>query len=329
MADDVSVHVAACVIAGCLSLSGCVQSGRLWSLAGAGDAELSDLRVSEGIATIADGSEFSIYDEVFSAAGPVENDGVLDLLDSVAIFPYGLTCNGALLFDPSTITVSTLTVGPGGVLTETGGPGDRFIITEDFINQSTLNEAWKTDNTIFQFNGGFHDATDPQTVEAAGADVGKLSGGWTDNFVLGVLQVGPSGTYLRLVDDYGNSAACLGAALCEIGAGEALYVRDLILEAGVTLDLNGLDLYVENSVTDFGAIVLNGTIHTGAMPLPGDVDGDTRLTAADVLLARRHVMGQAILGSPQIARGDVYPVPAGDGLITLSDVLLIESWLLP
>jgi len=272
--------------------------------------------------------ELRLVDSYISVAAPVQNDGVIELLDSIAVFSGGLAINGALLFDPSTITISTLTVSPGGVLAETGDPGDRFIITEDFVNQSIRNEDWKTENTVFQFNGGYHDSTDPQTVEVAGADVGRLSGGWTYNFVLGTLHVGPSSTYVRLVDDYDNSSPCLGAGLCEQSATEALYVGDLLLESGTTLDLNGLALYVLNSVTDLGATILNGTVVIGAVPLPGDVDGDTRLTAADVALARRHVLGETVLGSAQTARGDVYPAPVGDGTVTLSDLLLIQRFLL-
>ena len=153
--------------------------------------------------------------------GLAVNNGRMEILYANVIFEDGLVNNNILLFDPSTITVSTLIVGTNGYLAETGDPGDRFIITEDFINQSTRNQDWVTDNTIFQFNGGFHDINDPQTLEAAAADMGNFTDAWLNNFVLGTLEIGTSNTYLKLLDDYDNSANCLNG-LCEIGGSEAL-----------------------------------------------------------------------------------------------------------
>jgi hypothetical protein len=257
--------------------------------------------------------------------GPAVNNGRIEALHSQLIFEDGLVNNSALLFDPSTITVSTMTIGPNGYLAETGDPGDRFIITEDFINQSTRNLDWKSDNTIFQFNGGARNISNPQTLEAAGIDVGNFTSGWENNFVFGTLEIGTSDTYLILLDDYNNSANCLNG-LCENNSGEAVYVNDLILESGATLDLSGLNMYVRNTYLNNGGTVLNGTVTVGELPvIPGDINANGRLDPADILLAEQHVLGILVLDLAQITRGDVYPAGTGDGAVTASDLLLITS----
>ncbi len=258
------------------------------------------------------------------------NHGVIDILYSDVVFENGLTNYGALLFDPSTITISTLIVGPNGYLAETGDPGDRFIITEDLINQSTQNILWNTPNTIFQFNGGFHDATNPQSLEAAAADIGNIQTGWSNNFVLGTLEVGTSATYVKLLDNHNNSATSLGG-FPEIGSNEALYVNNLILRAGVTLDLNNLSLYVRNTFTDSGATILNGAILFSSEH-DGDINEDGNVNIADALLATQFVLGLATPTAAQLLHGDVGPIVAGsqipDGKITAIDINLIDRKIL-
>lgn len=250
---------------------------------------------------------------------PAVNHGRLEILHADISFSGGLSNYGALLFDPSTITVSTLNVGPNGYLAESGDPGDRFIITEDFINQSTRNTDWFTDNTFFQFNGGSRNAGNPQTLEASATDLGRFTAGWQNNFVLGTLEIGTSDTYVQLLDSYNNSADCLNG-LCQVNSGEAIYVNDLVLEAGTMLDLSGLNLYVRNTFTNNGGTVINGSITIGELPvIAGDINGDGILGSADLLLAIRHVMGLTTLDLAQVSRGDVYPSGAGDGQVTVQD----------
>ena len=217
------------------------------------------------------GGHFLVRNDQTLITGLTTNDGTIETLNGDVIFEGGLINNGALLFDPSTITLTTLEVGVDGYLAETGPPGDRFVIQEDFMVASDENLLWDTDNTIFQFNGGIRDAVNPQTLEVTGIDIGVVGAGWADNFMLGTLQVGTSDTYVQLVDDSNNSDTCF-SGYCEIWSDEALYVGNLILEAGATLDLAGYNLYVLNDFFDNGGTVLNGTVTVAsAVPLPAAV----------------------------------------------------------
>ncbi|MEE9343853.1 MAG: LamG-like jellyroll fold domain-containing protein [Gammaproteobacteria bacterium] len=67
-----------------------------------------------------------------------------------------------------------------------------------------------------------------------------------------------------------------------------------------------------------GVITLN--VSTGAN---GDVTGDGQVDAGDLVLVQRHIMGLTTLGVNEVARGDLFPPVSGDGLITVSDQLLI------
>jgi hypothetical protein len=59
----------------------------------------------------------------------------------------------------------------------------------------------------------------------------------------------------------------------------------------------------------------------------GDIDGNGVIDVADTLLLQQYLGGSRSLDSLQIARGDLYPVNAGDGQLTLSDLLLLEKLL--
>jgi hypothetical protein len=109
-----------------------------------------------------------------------------------------------------------------------------------------------------QYGGGFGFVTlsgtgtvgTPQQFEAMSADLGAVQAGWTKNFAYGTLSLAGS-TYVKLVD-LSNNASRAGA--------EAVYVKNLVMPSGTTLDLNGLHLYVRTS--KISGTVVGGTITT-------------------------------------------------------------------
>jgi hypothetical protein len=85
---------------------------------------------------------------------------------------------------------------------------------------------------LINFNGS-GTAAAPQTLEVMSQDLGNVAAGFTNNFAYYGLSLSNS-TYVRLVDNSHNSQG---------GAAEALYVDNLNVPGGSTLDLNGLHLY--------------------------------------------------------------------------------------
>jgi len=104
-------------------------------------------------------------------------------------------------------------------------------------------------NLHLVYDGGTGEV-DP--FEVAGEDMGPVPPGWENNYALWGLTVGDNAV-LHLVDDVNNDGRG-GAG----GDNEALYVGALTLQAGSTLDLNGLHLYYQ-TFDDFGGTILNGT----------------------------------------------------------------------
>jgi RHS repeat-associated protein len=90
----------------------------------------------------------------------------------------------------------------------------------------------------------------PQLLEVMGRDFGEDPSlqGFTRNFVYGTLALA-NNTYVRLVDQSDNATG--------IGA-EALYTNILLVPAGTTLDLNGLNLYARGVVNQ--GTIIGGTL---------------------------------------------------------------------
>jgi hypothetical protein len=143
----------------------------------------------------------------------------------------------------------SFTIGTRGEFFAT--PGVTIHVTgSDFSNQSM--DTAKVDLsglTMLYSNNSQID-----TFEVAGKDLGPVMAGFTDNFVLGTLELSPGN--LKLVDDSDNIPSYI----------EALYVYNLIVGNNTTLDLNDLHLYCLNLTATGEYSFLNGAPQV--VPLP-------------------------------------------------------------
>ncbi|MFB3892103.1 MAG: PEP-CTERM sorting domain-containing protein [Phycisphaerae bacterium] len=157
-------------------------------------------------------------------------------------------------------STGTITAVPGAVVHMTGAT---------FENQSTT-PASQADllNLTMIFEGG---PAVVDTFEVSGRDFGATASGFTLNFALGTLQLGGTAVgNVRLVDATDNQPGWVGR--------ESLYVSNLVLGSGSSLDLNGINLYYGSFVDNGGTVTLNGGALT-AVPEPSTVG----LLAASVL----------------------------------------------
>jgi RHS repeat-associated protein len=157
----------------------------------------------------------------------------------------GFTNLGALeAVNNGGVVVSTsLTLNDPGFLSDSQGA---ILASGNLLGNTRDSDLYQPAGTL-QFDGTGTPAS-PQLFEAMGQDLGPTTAGFTNNFACGTLSLAP-GSYVQLVDQSQNSA----------GAGnEAVYVNSLIVPAGSTLDLNGLNLYAR-------AVQIAGTIVGGTV----------------------------------------------------------------
>ncbi len=144
---------------------------------------------------------------------------------------------------------SSLTAVPGAAIHMTGA---------EFVNESTDSAALAgLKNLKLIFEGGTPD-TDP--FEVAGKDKGGTWEAFHDNFTHGTVQLGAGDVgHVQLVDDYDNQSDTQAV-------GEALYVRNLTVGPGSSLNLNGLDVYCL-SFTNNGSVIEDGGSITEVPPI--------------------------------------------------------------
>ena len=159
--------------------------------------------------------------------GKFVNRGTFKTTDTTVTFHGSYTEMGSYVSDPSVNFFTDLIIGPGG--THTGGVGDKFIVSGNFLNGSLQKNTWATGSAELYFSGG----AAPHSVSLASADVGPDFAGYVNNFAWGILRIGP-GQSLTLSD--GNASA-----------GGALYTDQLLLAGGIpqiaSITGNGFNIY--------------------------------------------------------------------------------------
>jgi hypothetical protein len=182
----------------------------------------------------------TLANSTLTVNGNTSNLGTITVTNSTAHWNGVFTNNGAYHSDPSTSDFIDLDIGAAGYLT--GGSGDVFDVSGDFMNGSTQKTLWDTVNATLEFSTGTGTS---HHFELAGADDGTLASGFTDNFAWGLLQI-----------DLGNSLI-----LDALNTADALYVRALdgLSFAGdeiTNIFGNGNNIYYDPSVDT----ALNGQV---------------------------------------------------------------------
>jgi len=178
------------------------------------------------------GGSFQITNANATFTGAVTNDGTVKTTSAAVTWEGTFTNNGAYLSDPSTQTFSDLVVGSAGYLV--GYSQDLFIVTNDFVNQSTQNALWNTVAATLQFATS-SDIVDPtlHNLYIPGADLGATFTGYTDNFAWGILNI--AGQTVTLYDGSGTDG---GALYVDVISGLVLSGGTVTNIAGATETLN-------------------------------------------------------------------------------------------
>lgn len=144
------------------------------------------------------------------------------------------------------IEAAFITLGPGSTLSVVLGAEIHMTkATPWFIIGSREESALADlDRLVLVFDGA--DAGSFGRIEAASRDLGASLAGFADNFALGTVILGASNPGgIRLMDSVDNGNR---------NGPEAVYLHDLTIGPGSTLDLQGLHLYYDGTIRNFGSI---------------------------------------------------------------------------
>ncbi len=172
---------------------------------------------------------------------------------------------------------------PGTTLTLRGSITGNTQAASDFSPQGRLRLA-----------GGA--ATVPQWLEVMGRDRGLVPAGFVDNFAYGQIEVAG---YTQLIDEADNAIADANP--------EVLYVDGLTVNAGATLDLNGLQVYAR-------AVINNGTILGGNVQVLGSGGPIERDTPTSAKLAASGLVDEWTFFGRAGQAVTILADPGGDGM---------------
>ncbi len=205
----------------------------------------------------------------FSGSGAIANAGtfVMSSTDNGTMYVAPqLTNAGTVQVRGGTLKLSNNLINNGeGALN--GNPAGTLAITGNLGGNTTNADQFGPGSVNLNGSGT---SSSPQTIEAMSADQGAVAAGFSQNFAYFSLTVSGS-TYVQLVDSVHNSTGT--------GAG-ALYVDNLIVQSGATLNLNGLHLYTQ--IAQISGSVINGTVTTlpSGGPLVVNTTSSATLTAS-------------------------------------------------
>lgn len=86
-----------------------------------------------------------------------------------------------------------------------------------------------------------------------------------------------------------------------------------------TLTRDGTGDFDGDGISDLDEYLISITVPDG------DINNDGAINVADVLLATRHITGLTVLSALQISRSDIYPTGSPDGVLNISDLILLHK----
>lgn len=167
----------------------------------------------------------------------------------------------------------------------TGQNGGELQLAGSMLAKSRSATDWYLNDLTVTFAG---DGTSVQEFEALQTDVGDTIDCLSSGYAFGTIKIN-AGASAKLVDYFDNDRTSV--------SGEAVYTRRLEIEAGATLDLNGIHLYVLKEPVVNGMVV-NGTV--------------TRLHVAGVFEELEYVLGESGTATTGTKGNWVGPMAVGD-----------------
>ncbi|MFI5458474.1 MAG: SdrD B-like domain-containing protein [Isosphaerales bacterium] len=224
-------------------------------------ATLTDI-ILLGYGNVPDGLPFMAAATVATPNGPVQvniNSLVNANLRTYAnggYYPLG----GSTITANATVNIAGgLTINGSGALSV--GLGSTLNVSGNLLGNTTNAAGFNILGTVVLDGTGT--SSSPQQLEVMSQDLGGTAAGFQQNFAYNTLELA-NDTYVNLVDDLGGNP-------------EALYVDNLIVPAGTTLNLNGLNLYIHTAQVH--GTIIGGAIVTGEVF--DDVSGSGKFASGD------------------------------------------------
>ncbi len=153
-------------------------------------------------------------------------------------------------------------------------PSSSMQFTGNLLASTTNVSLYEPQGTVTMQGAGTSSA--PEFLEAMSADLGSSATGFTNNFAYGTLVLA-NNTYVKLVNQSANSPG---------SSTEAVYANSLVVPAGCTLNLNGLNLYVRDA--QIAGTVTGGSItqipNGGALNVTNATTGEDVQTTSGLVI---------------------------------------------
>lgn len=200
--------------------------------------------------------KFEVANNPAIFTGQFTNFGIFKNTKTTVTFAGGYVEHGQFISDPADNIFVSVTIASDGAWH--GGLGDRFIINQDLLNESSQRASWSTAQAELDFAGSAN-----HIFSTPAEDLGPTYAGYQDNFAWGVLRLDPLAS-LTLMDS-------------NLTPGAAIYVSQLALGGGFdqinSITGNGVNIYYDaanpaNAYLDARTYPLAGGGVIAAVPEP-------------------------------------------------------------